>query len=130
MAKCALVADDDPVVQHILGAILEAESYQVKTLSSGKACLDYVTALLSTEDTAALDVIFLDVLLDDMSGIEVLTKLRACSKKLPPVIMLSANSHDEVFDGSELVSPDFFLEKPFVSETVVQALELVLGNTL
>ena len=121
----ALIADDDPVVQHILGAILEAAGYEINSVKSGTECLDLLKAELSSDNLP--DVVFLDVQLEDLSGIEVLSELRELSSEKPPVIMLSANSRDEVFTGSDLLAPDYFLEKPFVAETVSQALKAVLS---
>src|SRR5262245_15081149 len=112
----ALITDDDPVVRMILGAILKANGYEVEDVDTGEKCL----ALLNSDSRELPDVLFLDFQLPDMSGPEVLSRLR---KKIPPehlpVVMLSANSEDEVKDLFLDARPEAYLTKPFNSTAVL-----------
>jgi CheY-like chemotaxis protein len=116
-----LIADDDPVVRHILSAILQSSGNEVVAASSGGEC---IAKLEEAAASGALpNGIFVDMFLGDLTGLEVLAKIRAnhATAKIP-VIMLSANPKDEVLRGGEEMAPDAYLEKPFVADTVLAAL--------
>lgn len=124
MNKEILIADDDPVVRHLLGSILSNAGYQVIKCESGASCIEVITerARLNTLPAA----VFLDVLLNDMSGIEVFKKIREHAASLP-VIMLSANPQDELRERFSGFNPDYFLEKPFTPNEVLSVLDELLG---
>ena len=127
MIRQILIADDDPVVRHILSAILSGSSYQIQTVENGEQCLEVVRA--AKDSGTVPDVVFLDVQLPDMPGTEVLTKLRALTAPNPVrVISLSANPKEDVLAMQPDFSPDYYLEKPFVAETVFAALESLTGS--
>ena len=116
-SKRALLADDDPIVRHILGAILTAAGYSIDVVENGENCL----AKLQTIDGGTqYDVLFLDMMLGDMTGMDVLRKIRPTISF--PVIMLSAHQRDEALRFAGDMQPDAFLEKPFVAQTVSDAL--------
>ena len=125
MEQKFLIADDDPVVRLILTAILESLGHSSDAVESGSACIEEVTKRISTQSPPR--IIFLDHLLQDMSGLDVLAELRRLTASAPiPVIMLSSNSKEEILELSPQVTPDYFLEKPFRSETVAAAIAEVL----
>ncbi len=78
-----LVADDDPVLLELLPAQLSAKDLRIKTVDSGSKVLD----ILSKDD---FDVILLDVNLPDVSGVELLSKIRS-EQNMPEVVMLTAD---------------------------------------
>ena len=120
-----IIADDDPVVRHILSAILVDAGYTVITAENGKACLDTVTKLFSENHVPS--AIFLDLFLGDMTGQEVFEEIQKISGGATvPAIMLSANSREEAFTIDEHLNVDFFLQKPFDADTVLSVLKSAL----
>jgi len=120
MPLTIFVADDDPVVRHILTSVLKAGGYSVTDFSSG-------TALLAAFDTLAdyPDVLFLDLQLGDMTGAEVLPQLRKKAGEKTKVIVLSAHSKEDteaLFPGLEA---DQHLSKPFTPAQVGEVLALL-----
>ena len=113
-----LIIDDDPVVRHILGAILTGLGHEHQSASSGGEGL---TLLRSG---ASPDAVFLDMMLGDTTGVQVLGEIRRTISPCPMVIMLSANLASEALADPEL-NPDYYLEKPFTSSTVVEALTAI-----
>lgn len=108
-----IVADDDPVVRHILSMIL-AESGEIILLDNGKECLSYFE-----EDTA--DFLFLDIQLPDVTGPEVLVDLRKLPNgKTVTVVAVSANPLEEMRELFGAVQPDRYLEKPFTADKVLE----------
>lgn len=115
-----LAADDDPVVRHILSLFLAPTGAKLRLVEDGAACLAAVRERRP-------EILFLDMQLPDMSGLDVLREVRASVPELP-VILLSANPRGEVIGVVESDAPDYYLEKPFTAEAVYAALEEVLGE--
>lgn len=114
MTKRALIADDDPIVRHILGAILKNAGFEVELAENGARCI------ATLDSSAPFDVIFLDMMLGDMTGMDVLGKIRPGVSA--PVVMISAHQRDEALKMVGETKPSAFLEKPFVAQTVEEAL--------
>lgn len=109
MSTTILIADDDPVVRHILGAVLEGAGYCVVAVETGGACLE----ALRTGELPG--VLFLDIQLPDTTGSEVLRRIRLEPRTAAlPVIVVSANPRAEV-EGEGFSN---YLEKPFTPDTV------------
>jgi two-component system, NtrC family, response regulator AtoC len=79
-----LLADDDPVLRRLLPFQLSSDEFETSTVENGKEAL----AILREQD---FDVVLLDVNLPDISGLEILQKIRQ-SEDSPEVIMLTADS--------------------------------------
>lgn len=126
MAVEVLVTDDDPVVSHILTSILESTGYKVQVAQDAAQCFQILHSCAQGGNCPA--VIFLDVMLPDMNGLDVLKKIRELYPAVP-VIMLSANSQRDMLEIQPDFAPDFYLEKPFVAETVHSALRAVLERS-
>lgn len=127
MPKKIVIADDDPVCREILTQILSSREYEVCAFDCGLAIMDSLPSLLDSENPPVL--IFLDVMLGDTTGIKVLEFIRyELLDKKTPVVMLSANSKHEVTAIHGGPEPELFLEKPFVADTVLSALDEVLSN--
>ncbi len=117
MSRKILVVDDDPVVGIIVNEYLAAQGYVVEVLRSGPACLEKLRSNLP-------DILLLDLIMPEMSGMEVLKNIRTNSRtKNLPVIMMSADSHlDSLFEDGD-ATPDRFVEKPFDMPKVVEVIE-------
>jgi two-component system KDP operon response regulator KdpE len=100
----ALVIDDEPQIRWLLKLTLEAEGYNVRIAELGMAGL--------TEAAFARpDLIILDLGLPDISGIEVLKRLREWSKV--PVLVLSVRSSQLDKITALDSGADDYMTKPF-----------------
>ncbi|MDD1612898.1 MAG: response regulator [Methylococcaceae bacterium] len=104
-----LVVDDAPHNRALLSRLLQYQGYRIETATNGLDAL----ARLAEE---AFDLILLDVVMPEMNGINVLTKLKADKKfRQIPVILISACTEMcQVIKGIELGAEDY-LPKPFNS---------------
>ena len=104
---CILVVDDEPGNRELLMRRLEHEGHSVMTAQGGVEAL----ALLGTR---AFDLVLLDALMPDVSGIEVLQQMHTDQHlQRVPVIMLSAlDDLSHVVRCIELGAEDY-LSKPF-----------------
>ncbi|MFZ4702445.1 MAG: PP2C family protein-serine/threonine phosphatase [Candidatus Methylumidiphilus sp.] len=108
-----LLVDDMPANLHVLVSALRAD-YRIKTATCGEEAL----ALAKREDRPEL--ILLDVMMPDMSGIEVLQHLRNCkeTEEIPVIFVSADTSEQSQIDGLELGADDY-LAKP-VSTSILK----------
>lgn len=87
--KAVLVVDDDPKSLKLLALKLTQEGYRVITAQSGGDALD----VLRLEKPG---LVLLDMLMPDMSGIEVLKKIKKLQPDIPVAMVTSVWDKDEV----------------------------------
>jgi DNA-binding response OmpR family regulator len=112
-----LIVDDDHELCSMLVEYLGPEGFTTETAGTGTSALERVTR-------GALDLVVLDVMLPELSGFEVLRRLRAVSRI--PVIMLTARGEEvDRVVGLELGADDY-LAKPFSPRELVARIRAVL----
>ena len=102
-----LVVEDEPAQREVLAYNLEAEGFDVTRAQDGEEALMLV-------DEAAPDVIVLDWMMPNLSGIEVCRRLKIKSEtRNIPIIMLSARSEEvDRVRGLETGADDYVI-KPY-----------------
>jgi DNA-binding response OmpR family regulator len=104
MTRTILVVDDEPTQREMLAEALEAEGFTIVTAADGRA------ALLKFRESKP-DLVLLDLMLPEMSGIEVCRIIRAESGV--PILMLTAKDSElDKVVGLELGADDY-VTKPF-----------------
>jgi DNA-binding response OmpR family regulator len=104
MARTILVVDDEPTQREMLAEALEAEGFTIVTAADGRA------ALLKFRESKP-DLVLLDLMLPELSGIEVCRIIRAESGV--PILMLTAKDSElDKVVGLELGADDY-VTKPF-----------------
>lgn len=102
--KTILVVDDEPHIIEALSMNLELEGYEVSTACNGFEALDKLAKEMP-------DLIILDVMMPEMSGLETLEKIREVSGV--PVIILSVKGEEiDKVRGLDLGADDY-ITKPF-----------------
>ena len=101
-----LVVDDTPLNVKLLADLLRVKGFVVTTAASGPEALDRIAA-------ERPDLVLLDVMMPEMSGYEVCTRIRANQEtaRLPVVMVTSLDAVHERVKGIE-VGADDFLSKP------------------
>lgn len=115
-----LVVDDDATITRTLRRTLTYEGYTVSTAADGETALRLV-------NQAPPSAVILDIMLPDLSGLEICRRLRA-SHNLP-VLLLTAR--DEVKDrvlGLDSGADDY-LVKPFATEELLARVRAMLRRT-
>jgi two-component system nitrogen regulation response regulator NtrX len=106
-----LVIDDEAGIRSSLKGILEDENYLVKTADTGEKGLN----LLRGDN---FGLVFLDILLPEMNGIEVLENIQNTEDNTQVIIITAHGSIDMAVKATKLGAFDF-LEKPLSLEKVV-----------
>jgi len=116
-----LVVDDESVLAEMVSMALRYEGWNIATASDGSA------AIAAARDQRP-DVVVLDVMLPDMSGLDVLHKLREEHPQLP-VLLLTAKDAVEDRIAGLTAGGDDYVTKPFSIEEVVLRLRALLRRT-
>ena len=106
-----LIAEDEVATARALKLLLEKAKYSVDIVHSGTDAWDYIRA-------GHYDVIVLDIMMPGMSGIEVLTKLRA-ERIATPVLLLTAKAEIEDRIAGLDAGADDYLPKPFATGELI-----------
>jgi two-component system nitrogen regulation response regulator NtrX len=116
-----LVVDDEAEIRRSVRMILEYEGHDVQEASSGPEAL----ALVQREPP---DLVFLDIKMPGMDGLEVLQKMREMNEALPIVIISGHATVSTAVDATKLGAFDF-IEKPLSSERVLVTIRNVLDQS-
>ena len=113
-----LVVDDEPMLGELLSTALRYEGWHVESALTGHAAVKAAAALDP-------DVVVLDVMLPDMSGFDVLRRLRDARPRVP-VLFLTARDAVEDRIAGLTAGGDDYVTKPFSLEEVVARLRALL----
>ncbi len=121
-----LIVEDDPEIQYLLSVILDETGRTVVAVGSG------VEAEAALED-GAVDLIVLDLILPDLDGRTLLTRLREQPETATvPIIVVSARAGTEIRQDCYSLGADMYIEKPFdpseVAADVSARLERASGS--
>jgi two-component system, OmpR family, response regulator len=116
-----LVVDDEAVLAEMVSMALRYEGWNIATAADGSAAIAAARAQRP-------DVVVLDVMLPDMSGLDVLHKLRDEHPQLP-VLLLTAKDAVEDRIAGLTAGGDDYVTKPFSIEEVVLRLRALLRRT-
>ncbi|MBI3826793.1 MAG: sigma-54-dependent Fis family transcriptional regulator [Candidatus Rokubacteria bacterium] len=118
-AEHILIVDDEPAIQSALRGVLEDEGYRVSAVGSGQ------DALASLGDEAP-DLVFLDIWMPGMDGLDTLAEIRKVRADAT-VVMISGHATIETAVKATRLGAYDFIEKPLSLEktllTVTRALE-------
>ena len=118
MKRKILIVEDEPNMSRGLKDNLEFEGYDVDAADNGATGLSMILA-----NSYALVV--MDVMMPEMSGLDVLKKMRDAGTAVP-VIMLTAKSEEiDKILGLELGADDY-ITKPFDSEVLLLKIKAIL----
>lgn len=111
MKPVILVVDDEEGIRETLSEILEDEGYQVITASTGEEAIN----IFKTESP---DLVFLDIWLPGMDGIETLKEIKNLRREVP-VIMISGHGTIEIAIKAIQMGACDFIEKPLSLDRIV-----------
>ena len=99
-----LVVEDDSTVRNLITTTLKSNEYRFITAPTGEEAIAAAT-------TQQPDIVFLDLGLPDMDGIEIIKRIRTWSQM--PIIVISARSEDGDKVAALDAGADDYLTKPF-----------------
>lgn len=103
-----LVVEDDETIRETVGDVLRSEGYAVLTCGNGADAL----RLMMDQNTEAVDLIVLDLMLPGMGGLDLCRELRRTNNSTPILVISARDSETDRVLGLE-VGADDYLVKPF-----------------
>lgn len=110
MSDTICIVDDEPGILKTLSELLEDEGYQVTSAKSGTDALDVIR-----QDPP--DLVFLDIWMPDLDGLEVLKRVRQQFPNMMVIVMSGHGSIETAVQATKLGAYDY-LEKPLDSEKI------------
>lgn len=119
LEKRLLVVDDEETLCEALSLNLEAEGYRVDVAYSAEEAL--------TLSLADYDLILLDIMMGDISGIQFakIVKSNPHTASVPIIFCTAKDSEEEMISGLELGADDY-ITKPYSIRTVLARVRTVL----
>jgi two-component system nitrogen regulation response regulator NtrX len=121
MKSRILVIDDEAEIRRSVRMILEYEGYEVLEASSGPEGV----AMAERESP---DLVFLDIKMPGMDGLEALQRIKAANETMPVVIISGHGTVTTAVEATKAGAFDF-IEKPLASERVLLTIRNGLDQT-
>lgn len=115
-----LLVDDNAVNRKVASEILRKSGCIVTTVDSGPAAISEVQKTHENKDEAGFDVIFMDIQMPDMDGVETTRNLRKqFGNQLPTIVAMTAYSMRE--DRERFISQglDDYIAKPIRAQSLI-----------
>ena len=106
-----LVVDDEPIVGQLFKDSLDENAFQVTTTLSSLEALELI-------GNRHFDLIFLDLVMPDLDGVEVLKRIREAGKNIP-VVIITGYSDSDLMNKALGYGPFTVMKKPFTGEEIV-----------
>jgi DNA-binding response OmpR family regulator len=116
-----LIVDDDPDILNIVRTACESESMEVDTATSAEE-------LWRVLQSDRPDVILLDIMLPDASGLDLVKRIRSTNPNIPIIFLTARKSDLDMILGLELGADDY-VTKPFNPRALVARIKAVLRRT-
>jgi len=118
-----LIADDDPIIRHLVATVVKQLGYIPVTVGDGReAC-----RLMKVD--ADFKAAILDMSMPYLEGIELIRYMRTEKRlKRIPVMLITAEPDIRLLSDSFSAGATVFLHKPFTPEQLQAALRMLLGT--
>jgi two-component system cell cycle sensor histidine kinase/response regulator CckA len=121
-SETILLVEDEPAVRRLARRALEAQGFRILEAGSGAEALT-----LSKAHADELDMLLTDVVMPQMSGVELAGRLTASDPGLR-VLYMSGYTEDALGQRGVLSPETAFLSKPFTPAVLVEAVRAVLDE--
>lgn len=116
----ALVVDDSMINLKVAQKLLEHENVLVDTALSGMDCLEKVR-------NNSYDIIFMDIMMPEMDGVEVFHKLREIPGFITPIVALTADAKTGAKEEYLSIGFNGYIAKPIHIEELKSILDHYRG---
>ncbi|MCC5926293.1 MAG: sigma-54-dependent Fis family transcriptional regulator [Bacteroidetes bacterium] len=118
-----LLTDDESGIRRALREILEFEGYEVLETSSGEEALTLL-------EQRTIDLMFLDVKMQGIDGLEVLQQLRAKGYSFPVIMLTGHGNIDTAVQSTRLGAFDFLQKPPDLNRLLISVRNALERNSL
>ena len=123
VSKRVLVADDDPVMRHLISTIIKQQKYEVVVAEDGRA------AYRILQSDSAFKAAILDMTMPFLEGLDLVRYMRSEKRLMRiPIMMITAEQDIKLMGSSFSAGATAFLPKPFTPAQLQSAIRMLLGN--
>lgn len=120
MKAHVLIVDDSGFARRMLRQILESAGHSVDEVKGGMEALERYSLKKP-------DLVLLDIIMEEMNGLEVLARLRELDSKAK-VVLATADTQTATQREAESAGAMGMIAKPFQKEQVLETIETVAGG--
>jgi CheY-like chemotaxis protein len=118
-----LVADDDPVIRHLVTAVVKKEGYAVVAVDDGRE------AYRILQRDADFKAAIFDMMMPHLEGIDVIRYMKTEKRLMRIPVMLMTSERDfKLMANSFAAGAALFLPKPFTTAQLRFTLHMLLGG--
>jgi CheY-like chemotaxis protein/anti-sigma regulatory factor (Ser/Thr protein kinase) len=121
--RTVLIADDDAATRHGVARLLEKAGFEVSEAADGIAALNAI-------QEKQYQLVFLDIWMPRLSGLEVLARIRTGTSRRPKVIVMTSDGTSETLLRAVKEQAYDYLSKPFPPRDAVEAAQRALSDDL
>ena len=118
--KHLLIIEDEEGILQFLKQGLEEENYQISSATNG---LDGLTLFQNEK----FDLVLLDWMLPEMTGLEVCKKIRETNSKTPIIFLTAKDTVQETVEGLKTGANDY-IKKPFSFDELLERIKVQLRD--
>ncbi|TDQ23991.1 response regulator [Tenacibaculum caenipelagi] len=107
-----VIAEDNSVFLLLIKLKLEKEGYELFVAEDGKKALELI-------ETHQPDLILTDIMMDYLSGLEVISHVRNVLKMDVPIIVFSASGQEEMVTQAFNLGATDFMVKPLIPNELI-----------
>ncbi len=116
-----LLVEDEEKVAHFISKGLEEEGYAIDVAYDGRKGLDLLKEF-------TYDLVLLDLMIPEISGLELLKIIRSWGNNTPVLIITAKNTKEDVVKGLDTGSDDY-LTKPFSFDELLARIRALLRRS-
>lgn len=118
-----LIADDDPVIRHLVTAIVTKLGYTPVTLNDGREACRLLYA------DADFEAAILDMSMPYLEGLDVIRYMRTEKRLMRiPIMLITAEQDNKLLADSFSAGATAFLPKPFTPDQLQTVLRMLLST--
>lgn len=121
--KRILVADDEEILRMLICDSLEDLGFQIDEAEDGADALEKVSA-------TAYDLLILDYMMPQLTGIEVIEQMPADIRARTPILMLTAKAQEADRQQAMEKGANYFMSKPFSPVELIAFVEELLHDEI
>jgi len=118
LGGAALIVDDDIGMRQLMEDAVVGEGYEVVAVASGERALEEL-------EKQHFDLIFLDLVLPGLSGVDVLRAIKERNQRTL-VAVITGYGDDPIAMEAMSLGPLFFIRKPFKMSDITEVLDAVM----
>ena len=116
-----LIAEDERDLADALTVLLERNKYAVDTVYNGRDAYEYAR-------TGEYDGVILDVMMPQLTGLQVVTRLREDGVTTPVMLLTAKGQKDDRITGFDAGADDY-LPKPFATDKLLARIRALLRRS-